>query len=102
MEPINLTSAEWHIMECLWEAAPQTGRQNRYFYLQTREARTPQPMASCAVKRGCGRLSPATPFVKTHSNLRLFPTGTLRHFAAEEDAHVGQARACLGRVARTR
>lgn len=25
MEPINLTSAEWHIMECLWEAAPQTG-----------------------------------------------------------------------------
>ena len=26
MEPINLTSAEWHIMECLWEAAPQTGR----------------------------------------------------------------------------
>ena len=27
MEPINLTSAEWHIMECLWEAAPQTGRE---------------------------------------------------------------------------
>ena len=26
MEPINLTSAERHIMECLWEAAPQTGR----------------------------------------------------------------------------
>ena len=26
MEPINLTSTEWHIMECLWEAAPQTGR----------------------------------------------------------------------------
>ena len=27
MEPINLTSAEWHIMECLWETAPQTGRE---------------------------------------------------------------------------
>ena len=27
MEPINLTAAEWHIMESLWEAAPQTGRE---------------------------------------------------------------------------
>ena len=24
---INLTEAEWHVMECLWKAAPQTGRQ---------------------------------------------------------------------------
>ena len=27
MGPINLTSAEWNIMECLWDAAPQTGRE---------------------------------------------------------------------------
>ena len=27
MEPINLTSAEWNIMEALWESAPQTGRE---------------------------------------------------------------------------
>ena len=27
MEPINLTAAEWNIMESLWEAAPQTGRE---------------------------------------------------------------------------
>ena len=27
MEPINLTSAEWHIMESLWASAPQTGRE---------------------------------------------------------------------------
>ena len=27
MGPINLTSAEWNIMECLWESAPQTGRE---------------------------------------------------------------------------
>lgn len=25
MEPINLTSAEWHIMECLWEAGTADG-----------------------------------------------------------------------------
>ena len=24
---INLTEAEWHVMECLWKSAPQTGRQ---------------------------------------------------------------------------
>ena len=27
MEQINLTPAEWRIMECLWERAPQTGRE---------------------------------------------------------------------------
>ena len=27
MGPINLTPAEWNIMECLWDAAPQTGRE---------------------------------------------------------------------------
>ena len=27
MEQINLTPAEWNIMECLWERAPQTGRE---------------------------------------------------------------------------
>ena len=27
MEPINLTAAEWNIMECLWTSAPQTGRE---------------------------------------------------------------------------
>ena len=24
---INLTEAEWHVMECLWEKAPQSGRE---------------------------------------------------------------------------
>lgn len=24
---INLTSAEWNVMECLWDAAPRTGRE---------------------------------------------------------------------------
>lgn len=24
---INLTEAEWNVMECLWEAAPRTGRE---------------------------------------------------------------------------
>ncbi len=24
---INLTNAEWNLMECLWEAAPRTGRE---------------------------------------------------------------------------
>ncbi len=24
---INLTSAEWNVMECLWESAPRTGRE---------------------------------------------------------------------------
>ena len=24
---INLTAAEWSVMECLWERAPQTGRE---------------------------------------------------------------------------
>ena len=29
MEPkrISLTEAEWHVMECLWEHAPRTGRE---------------------------------------------------------------------------
>ena len=27
MERYDLTSAEWNIMECLWERAPQTGRE---------------------------------------------------------------------------
>lgn len=27
MKHIDLTSAEWHIMECLWTRAPQTGRE---------------------------------------------------------------------------
>ena len=27
MENINLTSAEWYIMECLWEKSPKTGRE---------------------------------------------------------------------------
>ncbi len=27
MEHINLTSAEWSVMECLWASSPQTGRQ---------------------------------------------------------------------------
>ena len=27
MERINLTAAEWNVMECLWERAPQTGRE---------------------------------------------------------------------------
>jgi len=26
-EHINLTAAEWSVMECLWERAPQTGRE---------------------------------------------------------------------------
>lgn len=26
-EHINLTTAEWSVMECLWEHAPQTGRE---------------------------------------------------------------------------
>lgn len=25
--PINLTDAEWRVMECLWEHAPRTGRE---------------------------------------------------------------------------
>lgn len=24
---INLTAAEWHLMECLWESAPRSGRE---------------------------------------------------------------------------
>ena len=24
---INLTATEWHLMECLWESAPRTGRE---------------------------------------------------------------------------
>ena len=27
MERFDLTSAEWNVMECLWERAPQTGRE---------------------------------------------------------------------------
>ena len=27
MERIDLTPAEWNVMECLWERAPQTGRE---------------------------------------------------------------------------
>ena len=27
MKKISLTDAEWEIMECLWDAAPQTGRE---------------------------------------------------------------------------
>lgn len=27
MEKIDLTSAEWHVMECLWARAPRTGRE---------------------------------------------------------------------------
>lgn len=27
MKPIDLTPAEWNIMECLWAHAPQTGRE---------------------------------------------------------------------------
>lgn len=27
MERIDLTSAEWQVMECLWERSPQTGRE---------------------------------------------------------------------------
>lgn len=27
MEKIDLTSAEWHVMECLWTCAPRTGRE---------------------------------------------------------------------------
>ena len=26
-EPISLTPTEWHLMECLWEQAPRTGRE---------------------------------------------------------------------------
>ena len=26
-ENINLTPAEWNLMECLWEASPRTGRE---------------------------------------------------------------------------
>lgn len=26
-ENVNLTSAEWHLMECLWEKSPQIGRE---------------------------------------------------------------------------
>ncbi len=25
--PISLTDAEWQVMECLWDTAPQSGRQ---------------------------------------------------------------------------
>ncbi|MCH5269886.1 MAG: BlaI/MecI/CopY family transcriptional regulator [Lachnospiraceae bacterium] len=27
MSNINLTNAEWHVMDCLWEKAPQAGRE---------------------------------------------------------------------------
>lgn len=27
MSNINLTNAEWHVMDCLWEKAPQVGRE---------------------------------------------------------------------------
>lgn len=27
MEKFDLAPAEWNIMECLWERAPQTGRE---------------------------------------------------------------------------
>lgn len=27
MEKFDLAPAEWNIMECLWECAPQTGRE---------------------------------------------------------------------------
>lgn len=27
MKQIDLTEAEWHIMECLWESSPKTGRE---------------------------------------------------------------------------
>ena len=31
-ENINLTAAEWRVMECLWEKSPQTGREvTQYF-----------------------------------------------------------------------
>jgi BlaI family penicillinase repressor len=27
LQPINLTDAEWAVMECLWEKSPRTGRE---------------------------------------------------------------------------